>query len=259
MMKSKVFAASIVSRKADMMFIGNFGFKSGRDIDKFTSVKYKPGKNGSPIVTENAVSVFEASIFDTVDLGTHTLFLADVTDAEEVDTSEKILTYRYYTHYMKGKVPKNAPSYHEEEDVAPKPDGGGCYVCDVCGYVYDPAKGDSSQGIEPGTAFEDLPDDYLCPICSVSTEQFSKVGCSTETPEDEEVAEEVEANLPQNKTVREITASTKYVCDVCGYVYDPDKGEPADDIAAGTPFADIPDYWVCPVCGVGKDQFSPLV
>lgn len=49
------------------------------------------------------------------------------------------------------------------------------YVCDVCGYVYDPAVGDPDNGIEPGTAFEDLPEDWLCPLCGVGTDEFSKV------------------------------------------------------------------------------------
>ncbi|MDD3999522.1 MAG: rubredoxin [Bacilli bacterium] len=48
------------------------------------------------------------------------------------------------------------------------------YVCDVCGYVYDPAEGDSSQGIAPGTAFEDLPEDWVCPECGVGKDMFSE-------------------------------------------------------------------------------------
>ncbi|MGD9886662.1 MAG: rubredoxin [Bacilli bacterium] len=48
------------------------------------------------------------------------------------------------------------------------------YVCDVCGYVYDPAVGDETQGIAPGTAFEDLPEDWVCPNCGVGKENFSK-------------------------------------------------------------------------------------
>ena len=50
----------------------------------------------------------------------------------------------------------------------------------------------------------------------------------------------------------------KYVCDPCGYVYDPEVGDPDGGIAPGTAFEDIPDDWVCPVCGVGKDMFSPV-
>ncbi len=49
----------------------------------------------------------------------------------------------------------------------------------------------------------------------------------------------------------------KYVCTVCGYVYDPETGDPDSDIAPGTAFEDIPDDWVCPVCGVGKEDFEP--
>jgi len=49
----------------------------------------------------------------------------------------------------------------------------------------------------------------------------------------------------------------KYVCTVCGYIYDPAVGDPENDIAAGTAFEDLPDDWVCPVCGATKDQFEP--
>ncbi len=49
-----------------------------------------------------------------------------------------------------------------------------------------------------------------------------------------------------------------YVCDVCGYVYEVEKGDPDNNIAPGTKFADLPEDWVCPACGVGKDQFSPV-
>lgn len=50
----------------------------------------------------------------------------------------------------------------------------------------------------------------------------------------------------------------KYVCDVCGWIYDPEVGDPDGGIAPGTAFEDIPDDWVCPLCGVGKDDFSPV-
>ena len=47
------------------------------------------------------------------------------------------------------------------------------YVCDICGYVYDPAVGDADSGIEPGTSFADLPDDWVCPVCGASKDDFS--------------------------------------------------------------------------------------
>ena len=51
--------------------------------------------------------------------------------------------------------------------------------------------------------------------------------------------------------------SQKFVCETCGYVYDPAEGDAAGGIKPGTEFADLPDTWVCPACGVGKDDFSP--
>ena len=57
----------------------------------------------------------------------------------------------------------------------------------------------------------------------------------------------------------EVSKMKKYVCDVCGYEYDPAVGDPDNGVAAGTSFADVPADWVCPLCGVGKDQFSPVV
>ena len=50
----------------------------------------------------------------------------------------------------------------------------------------------------------------------------------------------------------------KYLCNVCGYIYDPEEGDPENGINAGVPFDDLPDDWTCPLCGAGKDQFSPL-
>ena len=49
----------------------------------------------------------------------------------------------------------------------------------------------------------------------------------------------------------------KCVCDVCGWVYDPETGDPEGDVPPGTPFDDVPDTWICPECGVSKDEFSP--
>ncbi len=50
----------------------------------------------------------------------------------------------------------------------------------------------------------------------------------------------------------------KYVCDICGYIYDPEKGDPSNNIEPETSFVDLPHDWVCPLCGAGKDDFSPV-
>ncbi len=56
---------------------------------------------------------------------------------------------------------------------------------------------------------------------------------------------------------KEGRAIEKYVCTICGYIYDPASGDPENGVAAGTPFGNVPDDWVCPVCGAGKDVFEP--
>jgi rubredoxin len=66
--------------------------------------------------------------------------------------------------------------------------------------------------------------------------------------------------LPESDSIinlqRKVKTMKKYVCDVCGYEYDPEVGDPDNGIAAGTAFEDLPEDWVCPLCGVGKDEFS---
>ena len=62
--------------------------------------------------------------------------------------------------------------------------------------------------------------------------------------------------MRERRIGKEINTMKKYVCDVCGYIYDPEAGDPDNGVAAGTAWEDVPEDWVCPLCGVGKDQFS---
>lgn len=170
--KSKVFTVSILSEETPMKFIGQFGFKSGRELDKFQNVNYKVGITGAPVVLENSVGYIEAEVIDGIDVGTHTLFIGKVVDAGLIK-DEKPMTYAYYHEVKKGKSPKTAPTYIKEEDRR------GVkrmekYRCKVCGYVYDPEKGDPDSNIKPGTSFEDLPEDWVCPVCGASKDQFEK-------------------------------------------------------------------------------------
>ena len=112
--KSGVFAVSVLEEPAPLKFFGPFGFRSGRDMDKLGKVQFKEGVTGSPLVTEHALSVFEAEVFDQVDLGTHTVFIGDVVNSE-VLKSGKPLTYHYYHQELKGKSPPAAPSYSPNE------------------------------------------------------------------------------------------------------------------------------------------------
>jgi len=175
--KSKVFSVSILSENTPMKFIGTFGFKSGREINKFIDVKYKFGKTKTPIILDNTLAYFEVKLIDKIDIGTHTIFVGNVEDGE-ILTEENPLTYEFYHKVKGGYSPKTAPTYSSEVDKkfeknmeVKKMDK---YVCEVCGYVYDPEKGDPDNGIAPGTKFEDLPDEWVCPVCGASKDAFHK-------------------------------------------------------------------------------------
>jgi flavin reductase (DIM6/NTAB) family NADH-FMN oxidoreductase RutF/rubredoxin len=168
------FGVSVLARETPMTFIGLFGFKSGRDVDKLAQAEHKEGSNGCPVVTENALAVIEARVVGRLDAGTHTVFVGDVVAGEVLRAGEP-LTYAYYHEAKKGKAPKAAPTYRGEPPAAAKERSDAKmqkYVCQVCGYVYDPAAGDPDNGVEPGTAFEDLPADWVCPVCGAAKDQF---------------------------------------------------------------------------------------
>jgi len=172
---SKSFAATIVSKDAPMNFIGNWGFKSGRDIDKFKDAKFKTGTTtGVPIVLDYATGYLECEVLSSTDVGTHTIFIGKVVDCEVLGDAEP-MTYAYYHQIKGGKSPKNAPTYVKEEKASDAA-AGGKYKCTVCGYVYDPENGDPDSGINPGTKFEDLPDSWVCPVCGASKSDFEKEG-----------------------------------------------------------------------------------
>lgn len=175
--KSKVFTISILSKETPMKFIGLFGFRSGRDLDKFKDVNYKSGAAGVPIVLDNTIGYLECEVISSMDAKSHTLFLAKVLDAEIIKDGEP-MTYAYY-HEVKGGIsPKTAPTYIKNEKIKEKPKREvkmAKYECQVCGYIYDPEKGDPDSGIEPGTSFEELPEDWVCPECGVGKDEFEKV------------------------------------------------------------------------------------
>jgi len=112
--ESKVFTISVLSEDATMKFIGNFGFKSGKDINKFKDVNYKIGATNSPIVLDYTVAYLECEVINNLDMGTHTVFIGKVIDAEILN-DKKPMTYDYYHKVKKGKAPKTAPTYISED------------------------------------------------------------------------------------------------------------------------------------------------
>ena len=168
-------AISVLSRNAELPLIQTFGYKSSRDIDKFADLAFRPGDNGAPLVTEGTYAWFECSVSRILELETHDIFICEVTAANVADGGGSPMTYEYYREVLKGKAPKNAPTFVEQptEPVeSAAANAGEKRVCSVCRYEYDPAKGDPEHGIEPGTSFDDLPDDWRCPICGSPKDVF---------------------------------------------------------------------------------------
>ena len=160
-LKSGRFVGVSLAQSADMDLIGEFGFKTSTERDKFAPFTCQKDENGIPYVTEHTTARFSGKVVDQLDLGTHILFVAEVTEAE-VLSEEEVLTYAYYQKVKKGGTPKNAPSYKEEAAPAQEPAGGKIkgYQCTICGYI-----------LESDT----LPPDFVCPICGMGADKFKPI------------------------------------------------------------------------------------
>ena len=138
--------------------IGIFGFQSGKDVNKYEGVETVVKADIS--VVADACGYVVCKVIDKMETSTHTVFLGEVIDAD-VLKKEDAMTYSYYHKVVKGKSPKNAPTYIAEEVEEVKAVK---WVCGICGYEYD--------GEVP---FEKLPDDFVCPICKQPKTVFKKV------------------------------------------------------------------------------------
>ena len=144
------FTASVISEDADFELFRHFGFQSGRDVDKFADWKdARVSDTGNMIITKGTNAYICATVFQTVDLGTHTLFLADVTDMD-VLSDVPSATYAYYMAHIKPqpKAPESTPA------------GKTVWRCSICGYEYEG---------------EELPEDFICPLCKHPASDFEKV------------------------------------------------------------------------------------
>lgn len=158
--KTGLFSFSILSEHSRPDLIGTFGFQSSRNTDKFRDVPYEM-QEGVPVIRDSCGYVI-CKVTDTMETSTHTIFLGEVIAAEIYDTSFPEMTYAYYHNVIKGKSPKNAPTYLPEEtqNEDKVPSSAVKYVCQVCGYVYE---GDP------------LPDGFICPVCRQGADKFKKI------------------------------------------------------------------------------------
>jgi flavin reductase (DIM6/NTAB) family NADH-FMN oxidoreductase RutF/rubredoxin len=167
--RSRIFSVSVLDRDTPMQLIGLFGFKSGREVNKFSMVKHTTGRTGAPLLLENTLAHVECEVVSEHDVGTHTVFIGRVVNASIVGQGEP-LTYAYYHQVKRGGVPKTATTYVGAISTGDK------YRCKVCGYVYDPSAGDPESGVSPGTPFEKLPESWVCPVCGAGKDAFEKIG-----------------------------------------------------------------------------------
>jgi len=144
---TKEFNISVLTESVPFSVFEKFGFTSGMDTDKFTGYSDdERTQNGICCLTEHANAVISARVEEILDFGTHSLFIAGVTQAFTL-SDEPSVTYQYYFDNIKPK-PRLSKSIK------------GGYICKICGYVYEGAT---------------LPEDYICPLCKHGTEDFDKI------------------------------------------------------------------------------------
>lgn len=160
--ENKIFAVSILSVDNPKEVIGTFGYHSSKDIDKFKEISFE-FKNDIPVIKENTCGYLIAEYISEVDCNTHDVIIAKVLDTNKVSNLEP-MNYKYYHEKLKGTSPKNAPTYVEEKTTTSKASQ---YKCNLCGFIYDDAK--------EKVKFEDLPDDWKCPLCGAPKSQFTKI------------------------------------------------------------------------------------
>ncbi len=150
--KSRHFTATILSQAVSMDVIGEFGFKSGKDINKFDKFNANTDNFGTKYISDNMNAVFSCKVVECVDVGTHIMFIGEVEEAE-VLSDQPVMTYEYYHQVKNGTTPKNSPLYQSET----KKTG---YRCTICGYINET---------------DVLPEGYICPICGNPEEYFEQI------------------------------------------------------------------------------------
>ena len=157
LLEKKSCTLSVLSQDVDMKYIGRFGFRCSDTFEKFDGIKMAYSKNTNPYTPECSCAVLDLDIVNTLDVGSHIIFVGEVVDAEVLSDARPI-TYDYYHNVLKGKTPPKASSYIEEKKVETKHK----FRCSVCGYIHEINE-------------DSLPVDFRCPICGVGADKFEKI------------------------------------------------------------------------------------
>jgi flavin reductase (DIM6/NTAB) family NADH-FMN oxidoreductase RutF/rubredoxin len=168
-LKKNSFSVSVLDQNASSEIIGSFGYKSGKDFDKMAGKTIIYGETGVPVVLNDSIAFFEINLLQTVDAGTHLIFIGEMINAEVLDNSKEPLTYSYYRQVKKGVAPKNAPTYVDKSKLEKTNTNtlSKRYKCPSCGYIYD----DASEKVK----FKDLPASWVCPLCGTEKSDFFEI------------------------------------------------------------------------------------
>jgi flavin reductase (DIM6/NTAB) family NADH-FMN oxidoreductase RutF/rubredoxin len=148
--RTGAFTVSVIAQSADFALFQHFGFQSGRETDKFAGfASCKRGANGIFYITEGTNAYISVRVTKTEDLGSHTMFIGEITDMEVLGDAPSV-TYEYYLSEIKPKP----------QEVGKTKDGQTIWRCKICGYEY---------------VGEELPDDFICPLCKHPASDFEKV------------------------------------------------------------------------------------
>ncbi len=168
--QSQAFSVSVLQQDTNPKLFGTFGYKSGRETNKIAGLNLTYGNTGVPIVQDDSIAYFECKVINTIDLGTHLMFIGTLVQAVNLNDDAEPLTYDYYRKIKKGITPKNAPSYIDKSKFETNENTSSStkkYRCAACGYIYD----DSKESLP----FEELPDTWICPACGSEKADFIKI------------------------------------------------------------------------------------
>jgi flavin reductase (DIM6/NTAB) family NADH-FMN oxidoreductase RutF/rubredoxin len=163
------FSVSVLHSDASAGLIGTFGYKSGKEINKMEGLQLRIGETGTPIVLNDAIAFLECRLVETFDVGTHLMFIGELVQAGVLDRQKEALTYLHYRQVKKGVAPKNAPTYVDQSKLKniPFENEYARYQCTECGYIYNEE--------QEGKKFDELPDDWMCPVCGSGKNDFVKL------------------------------------------------------------------------------------
>lgn len=160
--KHGLFTITVLSEDTPGTVIGALGFNSGRDTYKLNNIRHRVLQEGVPVIKEKGCCWMLCKVVNQVKTHTHTLFIAEVVAGS--DKSRGVpMTYDFYHNVIKGKSPRNAPTYQPDPQQRDYMDGES-FICTVCGYVYH----------DEDLPFEDLPDNWVCPICGMPKSAFKR-------------------------------------------------------------------------------------